>query len=63
MLAKYHVFHFYEWPSSIYEANEGELSEDTVVKDSLTTVIDGKEYKTKYYNLDVVISGVIVYIN
>jgi death-on-curing family protein len=36
--------------------DEGELIEDAVVKDSLTTASDGKDYKTKYYNLDVVIS-------
>ncbi len=36
--------------------NEGELNEKAVVKDSLTTAADGKEYKTKYYNLDVIIS-------
>ena len=35
---------------------EGELSEDSVVKDSLTTAADGKQYRTKYYNLDVIIS-------
>lgn len=36
--------------------NEGELNKDSVVKDSLTTASDGKQYKTKLYNLDVVIS-------
>lgn len=35
---------------------EGELEEKTVVKEYLTTALDGKKYKTKYYNLDVVIS-------
>jgi len=35
---------------------EGELIPDSVVKDSLTTAIDGKLYKTKFYNLDVIIS-------
>ena len=35
---------------------EGELTADSVVKDSLTTASDGKKYKTKYYNLDVIIS-------
>ena len=35
---------------------EGELSEDSVVKESLTTASDGKSYRTKLYNLDVVIS-------
>ena len=35
---------------------EGELSEDSVVKDFLTTAADGKSYKTKCYNLDMIIS-------
>jgi len=35
---------------------EGELREEAVVKESLTTAPDGKRYKTKYFNLDVVIS-------
>jgi hypothetical protein len=35
---------------------EGELDEDSVVKDCLTTATDGKNYSTKYYNLDVIIS-------
>ncbi|MBI3560245.1 MAG: virulence RhuM family protein [Gammaproteobacteria bacterium] len=35
---------------------EGELLEDAVVKDSLTTANDGKQYKTRHYNLDVIIS-------
>jgi hypothetical protein len=35
---------------------EGELQEDAVVKYSLTTAADGKKYKTKIYNLDVIIS-------
>jgi prophage maintenance system killer protein len=35
---------------------EGELSKNLVVKESLTTAADGKTYKTKYYNLDVIIS-------
>ncbi len=35
---------------------EGELSEDSVIKDFLTTAADGKSYKTKYYNLDMIIS-------
>lgn len=35
---------------------EGELDEDSVVKESLTTAADGKQYKTRYYNLDVIIS-------
>lgn len=35
---------------------EGELTQDSVVKESLTTAGDGKNYRTKYYNLDVIIS-------
>ncbi len=35
---------------------EGELEENSVVKEYLTTASDGKNYKTKYYNLDVIIS-------
>ena len=35
---------------------EGELNKDSVVKDYLTTASDGKNYKTLYYNLDVIIS-------
>ena len=34
----------------------GELNEDSVVKEYLTTAADEKAYKTKYYNLDVIIS-------
>jgi hypothetical protein len=36
--------------------DEKELQEDSVVKDSLTTAADGKNYQTKLYNLDVIIS-------
>ena len=36
--------------------SEGELREDSVVKESLTTAADGKNYATKLYNLDVIIS-------
>ncbi len=36
--------------------DEGELSEDSVVKDFLTTAADGKSYKIRYYNLDMIIS-------
>lgn len=35
---------------------DGELDRDSVVKESLTTGVDGKKYKTKFYNLDVIIS-------
>ncbi len=35
---------------------EGELVADSVIKESLTTAKDGKKYKVKHYNLDVIIS-------
>ena len=35
---------------------ENELNAISVVKESLTTASDGKKYRTKYYNLDVIIS-------
>jgi virulence RhuM family protein len=35
---------------------ERELEENSVVKESLTTAKDDKKYKTKFYNLDVIIS-------
>ena len=35
---------------------EGELSENSVCKESLLTAGDGKRYRTKLYNLDVIIS-------
>ena len=35
---------------------EKELSQNSVVKESLTTAADGKNYRVKYYNLDVIIS-------
>ena len=35
---------------------EGELSEFSVRKESLLTAADGKKYRTKFYNLDVIIS-------
>jgi hypothetical protein len=35
---------------------EGELEENSVVKEYLTTATDGKKYKTKFHNLDVIIS-------
>jgi hypothetical protein len=35
---------------------QGELNESSVVKDYLTTAADGKNYRTKFYNLDVIIS-------
>jgi hypothetical protein len=35
---------------------EAELNENSVVKEYLITATDGKNYKTKFYNLDVIIS-------
>ena len=35
---------------------DGELAEDSVVKDTLTTAADGKRYKTKLYNLDLILA-------
>jgi len=35
---------------------EGELQRDSVVKEFLTTAADGKNYTTKFYNLDAIIS-------
>ncbi|MBU4366688.1 MAG: virulence RhuM family protein [Verrucomicrobia bacterium] len=35
---------------------ERELREDSVVKEYLTTAVDGKNYQTGFYNLDVIIS-------
>ena len=32
------------------------MDKGSVVKDLLTTASDGKNYKTKYYNLDMIIS-------
>ena len=39
---------------NIFEENE--LNENSVVKENLTTATDGKNYKTKFYNLDLIIS-------
>ena len=35
---------------------EGELDVNSVRKESLLTALDGKKYRTKFYNLDVIIS-------
>ncbi len=35
---------------------EGELDENSVVRNFRTTAVDGKNYDTRYYNLDVIIS-------
>ena len=41
---------------SLHIKNIRELLENSVVKDYLTTASDGKNYNTKHYNLDVIIS-------
>lgn len=40
--------------SNIFAA--GELAPDSVIKESLITAADGKSYRTKHFNLDVIIS-------
>ena len=40
--------------NNIFEENK--LNADSVVKENLTTAKDGKNYKTKFYNLDLIIS-------
>ena len=40
--------------NNIFEENE--LNSDSVVKENLTTAQDEKNYKTKYYNLDLIIA-------
>lgn len=37
-------------------SKEREIVQDQVVKEYLTTAVDGKKYRTKYYNLEVVIA-------
>jgi hypothetical protein len=44
---------------SLHAANvlkEGELTEESVVKDSLTTAADGKRYRTKLYRLEMILA-------
>ena len=36
--------------------DEGELDPYSVVKEYLTTAADGKQYRTKYYNLDMILA-------
>jgi hypothetical protein len=36
---------------------ERELAEDRVVKEYLTTAADGKQYRTKHYNLEAIIAA------
>ncbi len=38
--------------------DEKELSENSVVKENLTAAKDGKNYKTKFYNLDLIINNI-----
>lgn len=45
-------FTTYLW--NVFE--EGELGEISVSEESLLTTADDKQYRTKYYNLDVIIS-------
>ena len=47
----------------IYTTDDGQIDievrledENAVVKENLTTAKDGKNYKTKFYNLDLIIS-------
>lgn len=42
-----HIKHIFE---------DGELEENSVVRNFRTTASDGKPYNTKYYNLDMIIS-------
>ncbi len=35
---------------------EGELTPESVVKDFFTTAADGKQYRTKHYSLNVILS-------
>lgn len=53
------LFHTSKQNISLHTNNifkEGELDANSVVKENLTTASDGKKYRTKYYNLDVIIS-------
>lgn len=53
------LFHATKQNISLHIANiykEGELDKNSVVKEYLTTASDGKSYKTKWFNLDVIIS-------
>lgn len=36
--------------------SEGELEQNSVVKEYLTTAADGKNYRTKYYNLSIILA-------
>ena len=53
------LFHSTKQNISLHVNNifkEGELAKNSAVKYSLTTASDGKNYKTSYYNLDIIIS-------
>ena len=53
------LFHATKQNISLHIANiykEGEIDRNSVVKEYLTTASDGKCYKTKWFNLDVIIS-------
>ena len=53
------LFHVSKQNISLHINNcfrESELDKTSVVKESLTTASDGKKYRIKYYNLDVIIS-------
>jgi hypothetical protein len=40
--------------------DDGELDPGSVVKESLTTAADGKDYSNKLYNLDAILAGTTV---
>lgn len=40
----------------IYQAEDGELIRDSVVADYATTAADGKRYRAKHYNLDMILA-------
>jgi hypothetical protein len=53
------LFQITKQNSSLHVKNilsEGELIEDAVVKSGLTTAADGKHYRTKLYNLDMILA-------
>ena len=53
------LFHATKQNVSLHIANifrEGELLKKSVVKEYLTTASDGKHYRIKWYNLDIIIS-------
>ena len=53
------LFHASKQNISLHLKNifeDGELHEESVVKESLTTAADGKVYRTKLYNLDAILA-------